>query len=75
MPAFCVGVLLGNGTILEMGTALADLGTASRLVFEMADSISASLDPSDSEVRWVNVYDGDAMMISIQVIPGVSLIR
>ncbi len=70
MGSFHIDVRLKDGSRRDRHDRIGTLGDACRTAFALAEDLSASRAPGDAEVRWVDVFDGSRLEISIQIFPG-----
>jgi len=70
MGTFHIDVRLEDGSRRDRHDRIGSLTDACRAAFLLAESLASSTAADDARVRWIDVFDGIHLEISIQVFPG-----
>ena len=70
MGSFHIDVRLEDGSRRDRHDRIGSLTDACRSAFALAETLAASTEPGDAMVRWIDVFDGPRLEISIQIFPG-----
>lgn len=68
--AFHIEVRLENGRTRDRQQHVGSLSTACRAAFALAERLSSSTEAADADVRWIDLFDGARLEISIQIFVG-----
>jgi hypothetical protein len=73
MSVYYITVVSTDGSVLDVHENIVEFREACRMIFRISDALSAPTLPGAVDVEWVNLYEGDRLELSVQIIPGVPL--
>jgi hypothetical protein len=70
VSSFRIDVVLNDGSICDSYRRVGQLADTCIFAFALSDELSVPNRPQYAAVRWVRVYEGMTLAISIQITPG-----
>jgi len=75
MGSFHIDVRLEDGSRRDRHDRIGSLADACRSAFTLAETFAGSTEPEDATVRWIDVFDGTRLEISVQIFPGEPILK